>query len=79
MNTISLKLPDALLRLIEEEARGRRITKSKVIRDCVEEKLIKPKRGRKQSCYDLARHLAGSLRGPRDIATHPAYLKDFGK
>ena len=78
MKTVSLKIPSALLRRLQEEANGRRISKSKLIRDCLEERLLKPKSGKKLSCHDLARHLAGSLQGPRDIATNREYLKDFG-
>ena len=32
------------------------------------------------SCYDLARDLAGSIKGlPRDIATNPKYMEGFGE
>jgi hypothetical protein len=78
VNTISLKLPKALLQRVTEEARERRTSKSKVIRDCLEQVLCEPKSGKDISCYDLARHLAGFLGGPPDIATNPKYLEDFG-
>ena len=69
MNTISLKLPLSLLRQLEQAARLRRRSKSAVIRDCLAEAL--PGNGRKKgpSCHDLASHLAGSVRGPRDLST----------
>ena len=79
MDTISLKLPKSLLERLKEEARGRGTSRSKIVRDCLEERLLKPKRGRKLSCYDLARDLAGSMRGPRDVATNRKYMEDFGK
>ena len=79
MNTISLKLPRLLLQRIEEEARNRRTSRSKVIRDSLEKTLLRPTPRRKLSCYDLARDLAGSMRGPRDIATNPKYMEDFGQ
>ncbi|MGA2735866.1 MAG: hypothetical protein ABSG65_00265 [Bryobacteraceae bacterium] len=32
------------------------------------------------SCYDLARDLAGSVRGlPEDLAVNPEYMKGFGR
>ena len=34
---------------------------------------------RAASCLDLASDLAGCLSGPRDIATNPKYLEDFGQ
>ena len=66
-----------LLDRVEEEARGRRISKSKVIRGCLEERLFRSRRGKKLSCHELARRLAGSLRGPRDLATNPKYLESL--
>ncbi len=79
MNTISLKLPDRLLELLEEESRARRTTKSSLVRECLEKTLAPRPAGREASCYDLARDLAGSLKGlPRDLATNPKYLEGFG-
>ena len=80
MNTISLKLPDRLLELLEEESRARRTTKSSVVRECLEKALgARPPNG-EATCYDLARDLAGSLKGlPRDLATNPKYMEGFGQ
>jgi hypothetical protein len=80
MNTISLKLPDRLLKLLEEECRARRTTKSSLVRECLEKMLAAPPAGGPASCYDLARDLASSLKGlPRDLATNPKYLEGFGR
>ena len=80
MNTISLKLPDHLLELLEEESRRRRTTKSSLVRECLEKTLAAHAPDGKASCYDLARDLAGSVKGlPRDLATHPKYLEGFGR
>jgi len=79
MRTISLRLPDDLVSEIETEARQRRVSKSKLMREGIEEVLRKlPLEG--ASCYDLVRDLVGSVKGlPKDIATNPKYMKDFGK
>ena len=80
MRTISVKLPDALLRQLESEARRRRVTKSQLVRASLEQALAEGKEGARVSCYDLARDLAGKVKGlPRDLATNPAYLKEFGQ
>ena len=80
MQTISLKLPDALLRQLESEARLRRVTKSHLVRVSLEKALAGGKEGAGVSCYDLARDLAGKVKGlPKDLATNPAYLKGFGR
>ena len=49
-----------------------------MIRECVEKMLLAPRKDRAASCLDLAGDLAGCLKGPRDIATNPKYLDDFG-
>jgi hypothetical protein len=80
MRTISLKLPDHLLTQLESEAKARRVTKSRLIREGLETVLRKRPGLRGPSCYDLARDLAGSVKGlPKDLAENPKYMKDFGK
>jgi hypothetical protein len=79
MTTISLKVPDILDTRLAEEAQRRRTSKSTVVRECVEKMLLTPRKGQAASCLDLAGDLAGCLSGPRDIATNPKYLEDFGR
>lgn len=80
MTTISLKLPDHLLELLEKESRARGATKSRVVRESLEQSLGNKTRKGKASCYDLARDLAGSIKGlPRDLATNPRYMDEFGQ
>jgi hypothetical protein len=80
MQTISLKLPDALLREVESEARLRRVTKSQLVCASLEKALAEGREGAGVSCYDLARDLAGKVKGlPKYLATNPAYLKGFGQ
>jgi hypothetical protein len=80
MTTISLKLPDRLLELLEEQARARHTTKSSVVRECLEKALGARCTEGQATCYDLARDLAGSVKGlPPDLATNPKYLEGFGQ
>lgn len=80
MQTISLKLPETLLADLEKETRLRRTSKSALVRAALERELAAGRGKKKPSCYDLARDLAGSLKGlPKDIATNPKYLEGFGE
>jgi hypothetical protein len=80
MTTISLKLPERLLERLEAESRARGTTKSSLVRECLEKSLDADASGSKATCYDLARDLAGSLKGlPRDLATHPKHMEGFGQ
>jgi hypothetical protein len=80
MRTISLKLPDDLLAQVDREAKARRVTKSCLVRESLERALSKESPAGAVSCYDVARDLAGSVRGlPEDLAVNPEYMKDFGQ
>ena len=80
MNTISLKLPDRLIELLETESRARHTTKSSLVRECIERTLAAQPRAGKATCYDLAQDLAGSVKGlPRDLATNPKHMDGFGR
>ncbi len=75
MTTISLKLPDALLREVEREAEAKRVGKSAVIRDCIERGLRRGKPATETpSCLDLMGHMVGSFRGPSDLSTNRRHL-----
>lgn len=80
MQIISLRLPEALLAELEKETRLRRTNKSALVRAALERELASSMERKNPSCYDLARDLAGSLKGlPKDIATNPKYLEGFGE
>ena len=80
MSTISLKLPDRLLELLEKESRTRRTTKSSLVREALEKTLSPRSKNGETTCYDLARDLAGSVKGlPRDLATNPKHMEGFGR
>ena len=79
MRTISLKLPEDLLAQLNSEAKARRVTKSWLVRESLEKALRKEPPAGAVSCYDLARDLAGSLKGlPEDLAENPEYMEGFG-
>jgi hypothetical protein len=72
-------MPERFLREIEAEAKARRITKSQLIRESLEQTLHKRPQRRFVSCYDLTRDLAGSMTGlPEDLATNPKYMEGLG-
>jgi hypothetical protein len=80
MQTISLKLPDDLLAQLNCEAKARRVTKSRLVRESLEEALHKGPSAKGSSCYDLARDLAGTVKGlPKDLADNPKYMDGFGR
>ncbi|HEV8042175.1 MAG TPA: ribbon-helix-helix protein, CopG family [Bryobacteraceae bacterium] len=80
MRTISLRLPDGLLAQLAKTAKARRVTKSSLVRESLEKVLHEQPRVGAVSCYDLARDLAGTVKGlPKDLAHNPKYMEDFGR
>jgi predicted transcriptional regulator len=80
MRTISVKLPDALLAQLGREAKARRVTKSWLVRESLEKGLHEQHSTDAVSCYDLARDLAGTVKGmPKDLADNPKHMEGFGQ
>ena len=79
MKTIAIKLPDELLAKIERVAQQRSKTRSAVMREVLEDFLADQRRLAENSCLDLARDLAGCVRGPEDLSINPANMDDYGK
>jgi predicted DNA-binding protein len=80
VRTISLKLPDELLAQLASEARARRVTKSQLVRESLARALQEQPSASQVSCYDLARDLAGAVKGlPKDLADNPKYMRGFGE
>ena len=80
MRAISVKLPDELLAQLGRKAKARRVTKSCLVRGSLEKGLFEQPAAGSVSCYDLARDLAGTVKGmPKDLADNPKYMESFGQ
>jgi len=80
MQTISLRLPEDLLKQLNHEAKARRVKRSALVRESLEKALRRRPPSRAVSCYDLSRELAGSVKGlPKDLAHNPKYMEGFGR
>ena len=80
MTTLSLKLPAGLNARLEAAAKKKGRTKSEVAREALEAFLGAGASSRGGgSCFDLARDLAGSLKGPGDLSYSKRRLRGYGK
>jgi hypothetical protein len=76
MKTITCKLPEKLYAELEAVAQEEEISKSKVVRNGLIDRIGR-KRGKKsQRAFDLVKDLSGSAKGPVDLLTNPKYMED---
>ena len=73
---MTLKLPEPLRRGVEEEARRRGVSKSVLVRECVEAMLRRKQRRNSPTCLDLVGDLVGSQPGPRDASVNRRYIEE---
>jgi predicted transcriptional regulator len=78
MATISCKIPEKLDAELEVIARRRRVSKSTIVREALEQRLKRSRKAGAPTVYDLAKSVCGKLTGPSDLATNPKYMDDFG-
>ena len=78
MKTITVRLPEPLVADIEAESRGRKISKSDVVRERLE--LTPDQRRRRMASVDAIADLIGSVDGlPSDLSTRKrTYLRATG-
>jgi len=77
MKTLTVRLPEPLVADIEAESRGRKLSKSDVVRERLERA---PRRRRRSASLDSIADLVGSVRGlPTDLSDRKKkYLRATG-
>jgi Arc/MetJ-type ribon-helix-helix transcriptional regulator len=79
MTTISLKVPDELVSRMDALARAKRINRSALLREALEEKLKAATRKAPQSLYAQSADLCGmGSSGLGDLASNPKHMDGFG-
>ncbi len=73
METVTLKMDRKHIALLKDQAKTLRRSQAAVVRDLIEQHLAPKKR---QSLYERAKDLCGSVRGPEDLSTRP--MKGYG-
>ena len=75
MNVLSVKLPAELHATLTHEARRRNVTRSSLVRQIIENALIREPSAESPTCLGLASDLAGAVRSGRaDLATNQRLL-----
>jgi hypothetical protein len=79
MQTLSLKLPEAVATRLAAFARKRSQSKSAVVRAILDKCLTDDESAVEGSCLEAAADLVGCLAGPRDLSTHERHMRGYGK
>ena len=79
MPTITCKVSPQLDARLTAASRARRTTKSTIVREVLEASLSSRPASKRLRAYDVVKHLAGRLSGPRDLSHASRHLEDFGE
>ncbi len=79
MKTLSLKLPESLLEKLNAAARKRGESRSALLREAIETAIAGEGRIESASCLDLAKDLAGCVRGPEDLSFNKRRMDGYGQ
>ena len=78
MTTLTCKIPDKLSAHLDAAARQRRVSKSQIVREAIAASLKRKKTT--VSAFDLIKDACGIIKGgPKDYASDPRYLREFGQ
>jgi predicted transcriptional regulator len=79
MKTLSIKLPESLLEKLDSVARKRGESRSALLRESIETVIGGESYIRDGSCLDLAKDLAGCVKGPEDLSFNKKRMGDYGQ
>jgi predicted transcriptional regulator len=79
MDTLTLKIPDAIKEKLNTYSRRNALTRSEIVRKALIEYFDKDDLKRQGTFYDLAKDLAGSVKDAPDLSTNKQYLTEYGQ
>ena len=79
MKTLSLKLPESLLEKLDSVARKRGESRSALLREAIEAVIGGQSHMQDGSCLDLAKDLAGCVKGPEDLSFNKKRMDGYGQ
>lgn len=79
METITFKCPEKLADKLRGALKGRKISKSGLIRQALEFYLEQKVLTSHTSLYSLSKDLCGAVSGPEDLSENSSYLVGYGQ
>ncbi len=79
MNTLTLKIPDVIKEKLKTYSRRKGLSKSEIVRNALLDYFERDDLEKQGTFYDLAKDLAGSVKGSSDLSTNKEYLSGYGQ
>ena len=79
MKTLTLRLDEALYAKVLSKSKRQKTTRSEVVREALNLCFEKCDGPSKESAFELAHDLAGTVAGPTDLSVNKVHLQDFGR
>lgn len=79
MNTLTLKIPDVIKEKLKTYSRRKGLSKSEIVRNALLDYFERDDLEKQGTFYDLAKDLAGSVKGYSDLSTNEEYLSGYGQ
>ena len=79
MKTLSIKIQESLLEKLDSTVRKRGESRSVIIREAIESIIDGENQIGKGSCLDLAKDLAGTIKGKEDLSFNKKLMEGYGQ
>jgi metal-responsive CopG/Arc/MetJ family transcriptional regulator len=79
MKILSIKLPEALHAKLNSAARKKGESRSALVRDAIEAFIEDEDNIPQSSCLELAKDLAGVVKGPADLSFNKKHMRGYGQ
>ena len=79
MDTLTLKIPDVIKEKLKTYSRLKGLSRSEIVRNALLDYFERDELEKQGTFYDLAKDLAGSVKGSSDLSTNKEYLSGYGQ
>ena len=79
MDTLTLKIPDVIKEKLKTYSRRKGLSRSEIVRNALLDYFERDDLEKQGTFYDLAKDLAGSVKGSSDLSTNKEYLSGYGQ
>ncbi len=79
MDTLTLKIPDVIKEKLKTYSRRKGLSRSEIVRNALLDYFDRDDLEKQGTFYDLAKDLAGSLKGSSDLSSNKEYLSGYGQ